>query len=150
MKQKNIFTVILSIILLFSLSYSKVLANEDQKTNSNLGNTVSESMHKTEEAGKNVWNAVTNDHNQNNNNNNNNNQNVGDKMRDGVNSVANTVENGVRNVANAGYNTARTAADTTATTNTSTIWTWVVLLAVGAAIIALVWYFAMQNSNNDR
>lgn len=55
-----------------------------------------------------------------------------------------------------GYTATRTTGDTTTTgtglfgMNTDTMWTWIVLAVVGAAIIGVVWYFATQNSTTNR
>lgn len=47
------------------------------------------------------------------------------------------------------YSTARTATDNTVMGMTSTAWTWVILAIVAIAIVALVWYYSMQITNNN-
>ena len=61
------------------------------------------------------------------------------------------VENSMGNMTNRGYNATRTATDTT-TNNlmgmTDTTWTWLIVGVTAIAIIALIWYYSMQFTNN--
>lgn len=74
-----------------------------------------------------------------------------------VNNAANGVRDAVGNTNNSGYTANRTATTRAATTtnggNTflgmnSTMWTWLILAAVAVVIIALVWYYSNQVTNN--
>ncbi len=51
------------------------------------------------------------------------------------------------NMNNDGYSATRTATDVTGGMS-STMWTWIILAIVGVAIVALVWFYAMQKNNS--
>lgn len=84
-------------------------------------------------------------------------------VKNGAENMARDVGNGARNVgeatkntvrdmtgtANRGYTATRTSANTT-NTGLSDAMVWVVLGVTGAVIIALVWYYGRQTTNNDK
>ena len=47
------------------------------------------------------------------------------------------------------YTTSRVATDTTVMGMTQTAWTWLIIGIAAIAIIAVVWYYSMQFTNND-
>ena len=89
-------------------------------------------------------------------------------VRNTVGGAENAVEGAVKDVTNTtdlnvtdnntqttGYAANRTATTRTATTGTflgmsSTMWTWLILAVAVVAIIALVWYYSNQLTNNRR
>ena len=89
-------------------------------------------------------------------------------VRNTVGGAENAVEGAVKDVTNTtnlnvtgnntqttGYAANRTATTRTATTDTflgmsSTMWTWLILAVAVVAIIALVWYYSNQLTNNRR
>ncbi len=101
---------------------------------------------------------------------------IGNGINNSANNVKNTVENGANRAQNMGqdaknhsenmassltqdnYNADRTSIEartTSASSNNSflgmnsTTWTWFILGIAALAIIALVWYYAMQNKHSE-
>ena len=86
-----------------------------------------------------------------------------DNVRNAVGGVENTVENVANNVGNNmknnnhnnqqnDYNATRTSTGTTSNTfmgMNATAWTWLIIGIVAIAIVALVWYYAMQTRSSD-
>ena len=95
-----------------------------------------------------------------------------DNVRNAVGGVENTVENVANNVGNNmknnnhnnqqntstnnlkpnDYNATRTSTGTTSNTfmgMNATAWTWLIIGIVAIAIVALVWYYAMQTLSSD-
>ena len=89
-------------------------------------------------------------------------------VRDFVGGVENTVENAAKDVSNTsknitgatenamndattnnGYTTSRVTTDTTIMGMTQNTWTWLILGIAAIAIIAVVWYYSMQFTNNN-
>ena len=103
--------------------------------------------------------------------------NLGEDVREGIGNAENYVEDGINNLSenfrndsqNAeddmqsysdnmetgtptettdSYGTTRTSADINTNNNTiASIWTWISLAIAAVVIVGLVWYYAMQNSN---
>jgi len=62
----------------------------------------------------------------------------------------NNDNNNGNNGNNGGYTATRTATDdATVMGMTSTAWTWIILGVAAIAIIAVVWYYSMQFTNNN-
>ena len=56
-----------------------------------------------------------------------------------------TDNNGLRD----GYNAVRTSVDEVTTGNMSTTtWIWIILAVAAIIIVAMVWYYAVQNNND--
>lgn len=76
---------------------------------------------------------------------------AGEGIKDGARNVGETVNNGARDMTrtdnNDGYTAARTSNNGTIMGMSGTTWTWLVLGIAALAIVALVWYYAMQNKN---
>ena len=133
---KRIITLILALCIIFATSF--VLAN-------NAGDEAKDSLDK---AGGTVRNIVDNDGNV-----------VRDgvgNMENGMESLGNTFSAGASrtssNMGNANnYTTTRTATNgnTFAGMNANT-WIWFVMAIAAVAIVALVWYYAMQNDTHYR
>ncbi len=126
-------------ILIFSLCCSVCFANEDNNSNVNLGEEITDSINKAGDSVRNVADDVMNgiDGNRNNNNNNNNTR---------INRNNNRDDNIYAN----GYNAVRTSVDEIATGNMSTTtWIWIILAVAAIIIVAMVWYYAVQNNNDD-
>lgn len=131
-------------IIILSLCCSVCFAAENN-SNVNLGEEITDSLNKTGDSVRNVTNDVMNGVNgnarNNNNNYNNNNYNNGNYNRN------NNTDN---NVFTDGYNAVRTSVDDVATGNMSTTtWIWIILAVAAIIIVAMVWYYAVQNNDRD-
>lgn len=89
---------------------------------------------------------------------------LGDDVRNGISNAEDTVENGARDIGTAvsegakdmtqtagnGYSAVRTtAADvTTSNTTNSSLWIWLTLAIAAVIIVALVWYYGTQKTDN--
>lgn len=131
-------------IIVLSLCCSVCFAAEEN-SNVNLGEEITDSLDKAGDSVRNVADDVMNGvngntrNNRNNNNNNNNNNNY--------NARNNNMDN---NVFTNGYNAVRTSVDDVATGNMSTTtWIWIILAVAAIVIVAMVWYYAVQDNNRD-
>ncbi|MBR3249421.1 MAG: hypothetical protein IKF83_01825 [Clostridia bacterium] len=144
--------IILSIILLTAivLSFNCVFAENMAQ---DAANTVNDSIDKTQNTMNNAGNAI---------------KDAGNSAMNAVNSTVNGAMNTVneltqdRNTSNtdnnnmnmagtndnANYTTTRTSAEGTILGMNSTAWTWLIMGAVAIAIVALIWYYAMQTSDH--
>lgn len=126
-------------IIILSLCCSVCFAAENN-SNVNLGEEITDSINKTGDSVRNVTNDVMNGVNGNARNNNNN-YNNGNYNRN------NNTDN---NVFTDGYNAVRTSVDDVATGNMSTTtWIWIILAVAAIIIVAMVWYYAVQNNDRD-
>lgn len=119
----------LAIIILSVLCCSVCFA-ADNNSNVNLGEQITDSLDKTGDSVRNaagdVMNTIDGDNNRTRNNNNNN------------------YTNGT------GYNAVRTSVDQMTTGNMSTTtWIWIILAVAAIVIVAMVWYYAVQNNDRD-
>ena len=144
---KRIITLILAICIIFATSF--VFASNDA------GSEVKDSLDKTGDSVRNTvdnaGNAVRSTV-----------DNAGNMVRDGVGHIENGIEDlgntfsaGAARTTNhnnnSGYKTARTSTDAaTFAGMTANTWVWFVMAIATVAIIALVWYYAMQNDVNYR
>lgn len=155
MKRKLITSTIL-VLLITLFSIPVVFANNEAPFNGTkdaIRNTVGGAENVVENTARDVSNGIqgmtnnTNNNNQNNNNNNNNNQ----SSRSDKNDNNRNNQSGISRTDN-GNNGRYIATRTDATTfmgMTSNAWTWLILGIVGAAIIALVWYYTKSNTTFD-
>ena len=128
-------------IIVLALCCSVCFAAENN-SNVNLGEEITDSLDKTGDSIRNVADDVMNgvDGNTRNNRNNNTNNN-GNDNRTGY------TDN---NAFNNGYNAVRTSVDDVATGNMSTTtWIWIILAVAAIIIVAMVWYYAVQDNNRD-
>ena len=134
---KKIFGVVITILLILSTSYVFAAENEFGDSMNKAANTARNAVggaeNIVEDAVGTIGTGV---------------KDLGNTFTDGASRV---MDNG-SNAANNGYTATRTA--TTDTTNNGRIlgmssftWTWFILALVTIAIVGLVWYYAMQNSN---
>lgn len=151
MTKKTIIAIFTICILSLFCTINSFAAGENTV---NLGNTISETMNKTERSMENVKDNVWNNNTMNN-------------MKQTVDNGINHVENGTKEAKNAivnttrwdnnrtdNYNAVRTerATDLTGTTAfgmTTTTWMWIVLAVSAVIIISAVWYYATQNNGRD-
>lgn len=82
-------------------------------------------------------------------------ENLGEDIRNGVENAENGVEGAlsIDNMRTNDYVATRTTTDGTGTTsdmntNDPTTWVWVIVAIAGVVIVALVWYYAVQNTTN--
>lgn len=133
----------LAIIILSVLCCSVCFA-ADNNSNVNLGEQITDSLDKTGDSVRNaagdVMNTIDGDNNRTRNNNNNN-----YNMNNG------TSKNNNNNYTNGtGYNAVRTSVDQMTTGNMSTTtWIWIILAVAAIVIVAMVWYYAVQNNDRD-
>jgi hypothetical protein len=80
---------------------------------------------------------------------------AGTTITDGAKNVGNAVSNGTNKLTtdmtrtdttNTNYSATRTSADSSFMGMSANTWTWFILAIAALAIIALVWYYAMQNN----
>lgn len=143
MNKKILLTTVFIAILVFSFNcvFATNMVNDAQ-------NTMNDSMNKTgnavRDAGNGVMNAVNG---------------VVDGTKNAVNELTDdrNTDNNNNNTAmtgsttnNSNYTTTRTANDGTMLGMSATTWTWLIMGIVGIAIVALVWYYSMQNDTANR
>jgi sensor c-di-GMP phosphodiesterase-like protein len=130
---KKIISFLIAIFIIFATS-SVFAANEIKDTMEKAGNGV---QNVVDGAGN-----IIND--------------AGTAINNGAKSVGNAVSNGTNMLAtdmtradntNSNYSATRTSTDSTIMGMSANMWTWFVLAILALAIIALVWYYAMQNNN---
>ena len=150
MKKKLLIASLLAILTILGISYSFAAeTTENNNSNSkevNLGNTITESMNKTGNTAENVIEDVTG------------NRNTIDNMKNSMSNTMSDMTNGIKGAAGATRNTVMNVADYTtsrvqataedATTSMSgSTWTWIIIAMVAIAIVGLVWFYAVQNTD---
>lgn len=146
-KTKKIFAAILALTLIV-LTSTVFAADEVQesmnKAGSNIKNVVEGAGNVVKDGAAAVGNGV---------------KDLGDTVKNGVNGIEtgakdltagteNAVGGMTRNMdGDTGYTATRTATGGTFMGMNGTTWTWFILAIAALAIIGLVWYYAMQNSN---
>ena len=135
---KKIFVSFAMIILCLCCS---VCFAAGENSNVNLGEEITDSLDKAGDSVRNVADDVMNgvDGNTRNARNNNNNN-------------YNTRNNADNNVFTNGYNAVRTSVDDVANGNanmSTTTWIWIILAVAAIVIVAMVWYYAVQDNNRD-
>lgn len=135
-----ILSVVSALLICHSTVYAEV-AQDIQRGASNIGNEIKDSWNKAgnsmQDAGNTVASGISNMGNDNKDNNNQGNNNNNPIMND---------DNNNR------YTAERTSAmgnDGSFLGMSSTTFTWIILAIVGIAIVALVWYYGMQQSNKN-
>lgn len=158
----------IALILSLILSFSVCFANDElQKAANSVRDAVGGAENAVEDAAKGVSNASKDATNSIENGGNN----VGNAIKDGANNAGNEIKdsadktgNAIKNGAdkagtaiedtfngsrNNNYTATRTSAENTFMGMNSTAWTWLILGIAAIAIIALVWYYSMQLTNNS-
>lgn len=134
---KKIFMAFAVIVL--SLCCSVCFASEGgNNSNVNLGEEITDSLNKTGNSVRNVADDVMNGGKNNTKNDNNN--------RNNNNHNARSMTNGT------GYNAVRTSVEDVANGNanmSTTTWVWIILAVAAIVIVAMVWYYAVQDNNRD-
>ena len=120
-------------ILVLSLCCSVCFAADNgDDSNVNLGEEITDSLNK---AGNSVRNVAD------------------DAMNMGTDNTRNNNNGTARNYDNGnGYNAVRTSVDdmaTGATNMSTTTWIWIILAVAAIIIVAMVWYYAVQDNNRD-
>lgn len=132
--------VLISFAMIILCLCCSVCFAAQENSNVNLGEEITDSLDKTGDSVRNVADDVMNGVNGNTRNNRNNNNNNYDTRN-------NNMDN---NVFTNGYNAVRTSVDDVATGNMSTTtWIWIILAVAAIIIVAMVWYYAVQDNNRD-
>ena len=114
---------------------------EENNSNMNLGDEISNTFNDVENGVENIANdvmsgEVTTDYNRNN----------------GIDTNTDR-DYLINSTTNNGYNAYRTTTDGTTTTDTmmsTTTWMWIILAIAAIVIIAMIWYYAVQGNDNHR
>lgn len=129
----------LSIILFTIFSFTVCFAADNnilENAANNVRNFVSDTENNIENAAMDVSNTS---------------KNVTGDIENGIGNHVNNATMGVTNDNNGRYTTDRVSTDTTNFMGmSSTAWTWLILGVAAIAIIAVVWYYSMQFTNNDK
>lgn len=143
--KKKFYITILTIIAVVALSFSYTFAANDIPVVDGIRNAVGGAENVVENAGKGVVDGV---------------RNITNAGENTMENVAGNIGNGAKNAGNkmAGalttdnnYNATRTATNATGGTflgMNSTVFTWLIMAAVGVAIVALIWMYAKQNNTS--
>ena len=146
MKNKIIFSILVSIILAFTSIICFAASDENKITMKGLGNEITSSINETEKSIDNLVYMDTFDHASETRTTDNS---IMDNMGNAVEGLGNDIEN-TTNKAVAGT-TGNYYAGETMTTNgngmSATTWIWIVLAIVAVIIIASVWYYASQRND---
>ena len=145
---KKIFASILALTFIF-VSSCVFATNELQDSMNKSGNTLKNVVDSAgtvlENAGTTITRGV---------------EDVGETLGNGARDITRGVTNGSSSITtdmtrndnrdndNGGYTAVRTANDGTIMGMSPNTWTWLVLGIAALAIVALVWYYAMQNKND--
>lgn len=139
MLKKSLLTILfITILSLFCINVSYA-EGENNSMMQNLGNTISNSIDKTESTLNNGMDKLGNEV-----------SNTTGAMKNSFDNMTNRVENFVDNDfdRNTTYNAYRTSADETTTGNMSTTaWTWVIVSMVAIIIITAIWYYAVKSTD---
>lgn len=140
MKRLLMFTAILFTVIAFATSYSYANNSTMEQMKDSIRNAVGGAENVVEDAGKDASNGI----------------------KDGFNSIGNTTNSAVNGASevmnnttsyfsndnNDGYTARRTATDTTFAGMNGTVWTWLIIGVAAIAIIAFLWYYAMQKTSD--
>lgn len=140
------FAILISLIFSFTICFANDGGNMVKDAADNVRNAVGGVENTVENAAKDVANTS---------------KNVTGNMENGANNVGNNMENNnhnnqqntsTNNLKSNDYNATRTSTGTTSNTfmgMNATAWTWLIIGIVAIAIVALVWYYAMQTRSSD-
>lgn len=133
------FLIVISILLcaIFTINYSFAM-NEIKDATDNIGNMVENTKNGAENIARDTAGAIKEGTNKI--------ENAGENMINDMTDNNSGTDTSTDNNQNMGYTATRTATGLFDTSNT--MWTWIILAVIGAAIIGLVWYYAVQNNNS--
>lgn len=137
--------IMIAMIFSFSICFANDAGTMVKDAANNVRNAVGGVENTVEDAAKDVSNTS---------------KNLTGNMENGANNIENNMGNNHNNDRNStatsmktnDYNATRTAAGTTSSTfmgMNATAWTWLIIGIVAIAIVALVWYYAMQTRSSD-
>lgn len=136
---KKVFSFIIALSLMFSTSFvfaESELKDSADKAGNTMQNVVNGAGTVLKDAGEGIKDGA---------------RNIGEDIKDGARDVGGAINNGARDMTrtdnNDGYTATRTSDNGTIMGMSGTTWTWLVLGIAALAIVALVWYYAMQNKN---
>ena len=138
MYKKLLISIMVLIIGIFS--FSICFANNGlQDAADGIRNVVGDAENAVEGAARDISNAS---------------KNVTNEIEKGANNAGNAVMNTTNDIFNTRNNNNYTATRTATTDNTfmgmnATAWTWLIIGIAAIAIVALVWYYAMQTRSSD-
>lgn len=129
-----VFAISLLVILLGTYSF----ATENMMNKDNIKNTIMNAENSVANGVTSAINSVKNTAND-----------AMNSMENGMNDMTQNT-NDTNNENNSTYNVTRTDATTQTRVAgmTATSWTWLIIAVLGVAIVALVWYFARQYTDN--
>lgn len=142
-------------IIILSVCCSVCFAADNNGSNVNLGDEITDSLDRAGDSVRNVAgdamngvdNMITGDMEENNTRNNVTNDRT---TRNNNNMNNNNVGTAGYNAGTNGYNAVRTSVDEATTGNMSTTtWMWIILAVAAIVIVAMVWYYAVQDNNRD-
>ena len=114
--------MLISLAMVFLFLCCSVCFAAENDSNMNLGNSISDSLNM-----------------------------AGEKVRNGTDDMMNAEKNMVNkteNTMSSGYNAVRTSVDeATTTTMSTTTWIWIILAVAAIVIVAMIWYYAIQDNN---
>ena len=140
------FAILISLIFSFTICFANDGGNMVKDAADNVRNAVGGVENTVENAAKDVANTS---------------KNVTGNMENDANNVGNNMENNnhnnqqntsTNNLKSNDYNATITSTGTTSNTfmgMNATAWTWLIIGIVAIAIVALVWYYAMQTRSSD-
>ena len=140
------FAILISLIFSFTICFANDGGNMVKDAADNVRNAVGGVENTVENAAKDVANTS---------------KNVTGNMENDANNVGNNMENNnhnnqqntsTNNLKSNDYKATRTSTGTTSNTimgMNATAWTWLIIGIVAIAIVALVWYYAMQTRSSD-
>ena len=130
----------IAILIIGIFSFSTCFANNGlQDAADGIRNVVGDAENAVEDAAKDISNAS---------------KNATAEIENGANNIGNAVMNTTNNAFKTDNNNHYTATRTATTDNTfmgmnATAWTWLIIGIAAIAIVALVWYYAMQTRSSD-
>ena len=127
------FAIILCAIFSFTVCFATDNGNGLQKATNDVRNFVGGVENTVENAAMDVSNTS---------------KNVTGDVENGMNRHGNTGFMGSTDNNNGRYSATRTSTDNTVMGMSSTAWTWLIIGIAAIAIIAVIWYYSMQFTNN--
>ncbi len=137
MKRLLMFTAILFTVIGFATSYSYANNSTMEQMKDSIRNAVGGTENVVEDAAKNGSNGIKNGFNS-----------LGNTTNSAVHGASNTMNNATSKYPNDGYTARRTATNSNFAGMNGTVWTWLIIGVVAIAVIAFLWYYAMQKTSD--
>lgn len=135
MNKKFFVSLAITLLVIFSFSVCLATTNDLEKAANDVRNFVGGTENTIENAAKDISNTS---------------KDVTGSIGNTNNEQNNNTDTGIISNYNDGYTAERTGTDTSTVMGmTSTAWTWIILGIAAIAIIAVVWYYSMQFTNNN-